>query len=94
MAKTRAVSLKITSCLQCPHHGIERDPSSGDSFDWYDHSLVCYAAKSNTRYESELGGYLWKKPARVILGWSRDPESEYKRGKHGVPDWCPLGRKK
>ena len=32
-------TLKISNCLECPRHGTERDPSSGDSFDWiYEHS--------------------------------------------------------
>lgn len=85
--------LQLDSCLKCPHHGTERDPSSGDSFDWQDTSLVCYnvgKAKKGVRSSSELGGYPWKAPARVICGYSRDPESEYKRDGHKIPDWCPL----
>jgi hypothetical protein len=86
-------TLHIKSCLQCPHHGEERDPSSGDSFDWQDSSLVCYnvgRAKRHVRTSSELGGYPWKAPARVICGFSRDPKAEYKREKMGIPKWCPL----
>lgn len=88
------VTLIITSCLQCPHHGVERDPSSGDSFDWGDESLVCYEAKGEKVVAmSDLGGYQWKKPARRICGFSRNPASEYKRDGEMVPDWCPLDGK-
>lgn len=86
MAKT----LKINSCLECPHHGVERDPSSDDNFDWQDHSLVCYKARKGKSVGSELGGYTWKAPARRICGFSRDPEREYRREKMGIPEWCPL----
>lgn len=90
MSHTVTKTLKLTSCLQCPHHGTERDPSSGDSFDWQDDSLVCYLAKTKTRNQSELGGYPWKAPARVICGFSRCAEQEYARNGAKIPDWCPL----
>ena len=89
----KSVKLTITNCLECPHHGTERDPSSDDSFDWQDESLVCYLSKTETRSSSELGGYGWSKPGRVICGFSRNAESEYKREKMGIPDWCPLKKK-
>jgi len=94
MAK-KSVNLKITSCDQCPHHGLERDPSSGDSFDWQDESLVCYMAGNHkdARDRSELGGYGWKAPAMVICGFSRSAISEYKRLDGEIPDWCPLRKK-
>jgi hypothetical protein len=85
-------TLKITSCLNCPHHGVERDPSSGDSFDWQDDALVCYKARKSqyTQTSSDLGHYEWKAPARIIVGGSRNAAGEYKRGKYGIPEWCPL----
>ena len=90
MAKTK--TLKITSCLNCPHHGFERDPSSHDSFDWQDDALVCYKARKSKYVQtcSDLGGYEYKAPARIIVGASRNAEAEYKRNKVGIPDWCPL----
>jgi hypothetical protein len=84
-------TLKINSCLQCPHHGVERDPSSGDSFDWQDDALVCYKARGKfTQTKSNLGGYVWKGEARIIIGASRSAVFEYKNRKLGIPDWCPL----
>lgn len=41
MTKQADRVLKINSCLDCPHHSIEHDPSSGDSFDWGDSALAC-----------------------------------------------------
>jgi hypothetical protein len=85
-------TLKIKSCLACPHHGFERDPSSGDSFDWMDESLVCYKARKSkhTRTMSDLGYYEWKAPARRIVGFARNPKQEYITDKVGIPKWCPL----
>jgi hypothetical protein len=87
MAKDHVV-LKIDSCLVCPHHGVERDPSSDDSFDWMDESLVCYVAKSGKVSGGDAGA--WSKPARRIVGYSRNPVSEYKRDGQEIPKWCPL----
>jgi hypothetical protein len=91
--KLNVVNLKIESCLKCPHVGVERDPSSGDSFDWQDESLVCYNEDNDKKHvdtKSDLGGYEWKAPARRIVGYSRCAEREYIREKMGIPDWCPL----
>lgn len=87
MGKTK--TLKIKSCLDCPHHGTEHDPSSGDSFDWHDEALVCYKAKGK-HVVTGGDGYQWSKPARRIVGYSRNPESEYKRDGAEIPEWCPL----
>jgi ssDNA-binding Zn-finger/Zn-ribbon topoisomerase 1 len=89
------VVLKLTSCLQCPNHGLERDPSSGDSFDWQDESLVCYAARGpQVVAQSDLGGYSWKGPARRICGFSRNAKREYEQSGGEVPEWCPLRKGK
>jgi hypothetical protein len=93
MATPNTKTIKITSCLNCPHHGIERDPSSGDSFDWQDESLVCYnvgKAKVGVEIRSDLGGYEWRAPARRIVGFSRNAKREYVTTKMGIPKWCPL----
>lgn len=87
--KTKRI-IVLTSCLECPHHAIERDPSSSDSFDFYDSSLVCRLAPVPKDQEpSDLQGY-WKQPARRILGYSRNPEREYREDGEKIPDWCPL----
>jgi hypothetical protein len=89
--KDDGVTLKIANCLQCPNHGIERDPSSGDSFDWGDSSLVCYAANGkDVVSRSDLGNYVWKAPARRICSYSRNPAHEYKHDGAKIPNWCPL----
>jgi hypothetical protein len=89
-----SVTVKITSCLDCAKHGIERDPSSGDSFDWQDNALVCKAAKP-PKGEVESRLLHDDPPGRIILGASRCAESEYKN-KRGdkIPKWCPLRRRK
>jgi hypothetical protein len=82
--------LPIRSCLGCPHHGIERDPSSSDSFDFQDTALVCRLAKVPRDQRPSDMQYTWKQPARRILGYSRGPEKEYRRNGEKIPDWCPL----
>jgi hypothetical protein len=86
-----SVMLKINSCLDCPYHGIEHDPSSGDSFDWCDHALVCKKRKPSAE---ELSHRLVKpdNPGRIIVGCSRSPESEYKKEGSKIPKWCPLDK--
>jgi hypothetical protein len=87
--RKKTKTIKIMSCLQCPHHGIERDPSSGDSFDWYDTSLVCRLADAPKEEES-LRILAFEKPGRAIVCCSRNPNAEYKRDGEPIPKWCPL----
>lgn len=92
--KKDAVTIKIESCLACPNHGIERDPSSGDSFDAYDTALVCLKAPPPPGQADDAP---WRKdwpPCRAIVSYSRNPASEYEREKVGIPAWCPLRKKK
>ena len=89
MAKTRTKTIKITSCLQCPHHGFERDPSSGDSFDWQDTALVCRLAKAS-KEERASRLIAWEREGKAIVGCSRNPEGEYTRSGQPIPKWCPL----
>lgn len=86
MSKT----LQITSCLQCPFHGIERDPSSDDSFDAWDEALVCKKTKPSKK---ELAMRIYHEgddSGRIIVGASRNPEREYKGDGEPIPEWCPL----
>ena len=83
-------TLKIKSCLDCPFHGVERDPSSSDSFDWHDDALVCYKARPSKYKVTGGDAGPWKAPARRIVGYSRSAVSEYERDGQPIPEWCPL----
>ena len=83
-------TLKIKSCLECPHHGFERDPSSGDSFDWQDDALVCKKTKPSAAELKSRLLHEGDKSGRIIVGASRSAEAEYKRDGEKIPKWCPL----
>jgi len=87
------VMLKLKSCLDCPHHFTEHDPSSHDSFDWQDDALVCKASKPP---KGEVEGRLLHDdpPGRIIVGGSRCAESEYENHGAKIPKWCPLRKKR
>lgn len=39
--RPKTVSLKITNCLDCPHHNQKPSPPTGDSFDMVDVDTFC-----------------------------------------------------
>lgn len=45
MAKDLSVTLKLTSCVDCPHHRVERDPDPDDWFCDDDVKVVCLLTK-------------------------------------------------
>lgn len=82
-------TLKIKSCLDCPHHGIEPDPSGRDSFDSWDTALVCKRAAPSAAEVAQRLRH-GTPPGRIIVGASRNPEAEYVAEKSRILAWCPL----
>lgn len=74
--------IAITNCLDCPYSKEIQDPSSDDSWDFHDVSLLCMKRKRPTsvdRWNPE--GY------RHIAG----PDRSIRRKDCDIPEWCPLG---
>ena len=79
----RQVILKISNCLDCPHHAIV--PSIiFDSYDVADRDVVC--TKINGRHKARYGTI--KGRAVVLM------ERYNIRKQAAVPAWCPLEKVK
>lgn len=80
MQKPISVSLKLTNCLDCPHHKLHRAMPTGDSWDAHDVDVVCsLAADTHTCGDGKVKG-------RAISVSDRYA----KREECNVPTWCPL----
>jgi hypothetical protein len=84
MSKPKAVTLKITNCLDCPHHKKVTSTYTGDSFDMADIDVVCTLA--NGSHQSRDG---ITKGRAVLVS-----ERWRVREQCVVPTWCPLTAKK
>jgi hypothetical protein len=84
MAKEKSVSLKITNCLDCPHHKKITSQYTGDSFDMADEDVICTLANGGPHrgaHETVKG--------RMIVGSERWNLRKYTT----VSTWCPLTRR-
>jgi hypothetical protein len=81
MGKT--VTLKLTNCLDCPHHKVITSTSTGDSFDMGDVDVVCTLARGTHRGQFEV-----VKGRAITLG-----DRFVKRSECAIPTWCPLTKK-
>jgi hypothetical protein len=79
------ITLKITNCLDCPHH--KRYPSViFDSWDLADEDVVCTKAPGNHKIR---GGTVKGKAVSVSERYETQRREECE-----VPKWCPLLKKK
>lgn len=83
MKKMKTVSLKISNCLDCPHHKKVTSTYTGDSFDMGDVDVVC--TLSNGTHQGQDGPFKGR-AISVSDRWA-------KRSECVVPKWCPLTKK-
>jgi hypothetical protein len=75
----KATSREITSCVDCPHHRIERDPDPHDSFCSDDVKVRCDLSRVVS------SGYYEKEPYVTVACRPYNTRKETP-----IPDWCPL----
>ena len=81
VSKIRPVTLKITNCMDCPHHRILADP---DPFDWFcddDVKVRCELSRSSENH----GGFYAKEPYVTVACRPYNTRKECE-----APKWCPL----
>lgn len=78
------VTLKISNCLDCPHHKIV-PAVAFDSFDMVDEDVICLKSEGShkSRYETH--------PHKAVTISNRPWQT---RKECSVPVWCPLKKKK
>lgn len=82
-----AKQLKITVCVQCPHHKVIRDPDPHDSFCYDDEAIVCTKTKKE---KSDI-----KQDSLYMSDWQEFKAADvscrpYQIKNVKIPDWCPL----
>lgn len=78
--KLRTKSLKLTNCLDCPHHKRVTSTYTGDSFDMADEDVICTLAPGTHR--SQNGN---DKGRAIVVS-----ERWRLREQCTIPAWCPL----
>ena len=82
---TVTIRLKITNCLNCPHSKTITSQYTGDSFDMIDQDVVCMMVKG----QEHRGQHERVEGQPIVCG-----ERHNLRSYCGVPDWCPLLKRK
>lgn len=78
--------LKISNCLDCPHHKVIDDGDPYDSFCSDDMAVVCKLTPNNTlNLES-----VWVVDRNKFRGVSFSCRPYNLRKESSVPNWCPL----
>jgi len=84
MSKLKA-TLKLTNCLQCPHHKQITSKYTDDSFDMVDVDTVCTLAKG------KVSGAHETLKGRAISVSDRPWQA---KANCDIPKWCPLLKEK
>lgn len=85
--KRKEKTLKIKSCVDCPHHDIVPDPDPTDSFCDDDVAVLC---KKMLPHKKDQVRWHDSKPFphRVLTVSCRPYQVEIETTP--IPDWCPL----
>lgn len=74
------------NCMDCPNHGVIRDPDPDDSFCDDDKAIVCQKTKNPE--PKPTSSHLSERSAHRVVQCAIRPYNLRKEG--DSPSWCPL----
>lgn len=76
--------LKITNCLDCPHHKRITSAYTGDSFDMSDEDVICTKVRNKRAIR---GAHETVKGRAIVVSERWDIRQQCT-----IPTWCPIAK--